>query len=390
VIGVVVLALYTGVVAIENLIEHRGLNRSACLFAVTLASAVATMANPYGLHAWSHVLGALDNPVTCKEMVDWQPLLWVLANSHGLHSGGIFFALVAAILIVLALAFAMTPRGGDLALAAIAAVMGASAFNVVRNTPLAMITAVAPLARHLHLLANKMRGAVTAAPPAIASESVAVAAESGAVASTPAALATASAAVAAESGGVAFESIAAPGAVASESIAAAPGNFNRVGQAVIIAAALMLTLGRGGLLTPQIPAAMDYPAGAIAFMRSHQLHGNLLVRFEWGQYVIFHLAPSSRVFVDGRVDLVYPPGVIEEYLAFFAGEPGGARLLDDYPHDYVLMPTGFPADLTVSARTDWRPIYRDPVAVLFARADSAAAHLPGVPFKATAPPSNFP
>jgi hypothetical protein len=112
---------------------------------------------------------------------------------------------------------------------------------------------------------------------------------------------------------------------------------------------------------------MDYPAGAIAFMRSHQLHGNLLARFEWGQYVIFHLAPSSRIFVDGRVDLVYPPSVIDEYLDFFGGAPGDVRLLDRYPHDYVLMPTGSPADLTVSARTDWRPIYRDPVAVLFVR-----------------------
>jgi hypothetical protein len=344
VIGVAVLALYSGVVAIESLLGRRGYTRSAHLFAVTLASAVATLANPYGLHAWSHVLGALNNPVTRKEMVDWQPLIQVLANSHGLHSGGIFFALVAAILTVLALAFVMTPRGGDLALVAIAAVMGAAAFNVVRNMPLAMIAAVAPLARHLHLLGNKIRGAV----------------------------------------------VSASAAAAPESAADAPNHFNRVGQAVIIAAALILTLGKGALLSALIPAAMDYPAGAIAFMRSHQLRGNLLARFEWGQYVIFHLSPSSRIFVDGRVDLVYPPSAIGEYLAFFAREPGGARLLDSYPHDYVLMPAGSPADLTVSARTDWRPIYRDPVAVLFARANSPAAHLPGVPFKATAPPSNFP
>jgi hypothetical protein len=54
------------------------------------------------------------------------------------------------------------------------------------------------------------------------------------------------------------------------------------------------------------------------------------------------------------------------------------------------MPPGSPPDLTLSARTDWRLIYRDPVAVLFARANSPAAHLPGVPFNSIAPPSNFP
>ncbi len=337
VVGVVVLVLYTGVVAIENLIGRRGFHRSARLSAVTVASAVATLVNPYGLGAWSHVLGALNNPVTRKVMVDWQPLIVVLANLRGLHSGAIFFALVVAILMVLALAFMLTPRGGDLALVAIAAVMGAAAFNVVRNMPLAVIAAVAPLARHLHLLGKKMHGVI-----------------------------------------------------APESATVAPNHFNSVGQTVVIAAALMLTLGNGGLLSSRIPAAMDYPAGGNAVIRSQKLRGNLLARFEWGQYVIFHMPPSSRIFVDGRVDLVYPPKVIDEYLDFFAGEPGGARLLDSYPHDYVLMPTGSPADITISARADWRPIYRDPVAVLFAHANSPAAHLLGIPFIATAPPSNFP
>ena len=159
---------------------------------------------------------------------------------------------------------------------------------------------------------------------------------------------------------------------------------------MLIAAALVLIMGNGGLFSPRIPAAMDYPAGAIAFMRSHQLHGNVLARFEWGQYVIFHLGPPSRIFVDGRIDLVYPPEVIDEYLDFFAGRPHGARILDDYPHDYVLMPSGSPADATMRSRTDWRPIYRDGVAALFARANSPAAHLPGVPIIANAPPSDFP
>ena len=351
VIGVAVLALYATIVSAEDLIGRRGFRRGTRLFGVTLAGAVATLANPYGVYAWSHVLGALNDPLTRKAMVDWQPLIVVLANSHGLHSGVIFFALVVAILVVLALAVIITARGGDLPLIAIAALMGAAAFDVVRNMPLAVIAAVAPLARHLHLIGIKMRAA-SAPASAIA--------EPGPAAVTPAPAAT------------------------------EPGHFNRAGQIVIVAGALVLTLGKGGLLSPRLPAAMNYPVGAIAFMRSHQLGGNLLARFEWGQYAIFHLTPSSRIFVDGRVDLVYPPQVIDQYVDFFAGAPGGARLLDRYPHDYVLMPSGSPADRTVSARPDWRLIYRDPVAVLFARAGAPAARLPGVPFKAAAPTSDFP
>ena len=337
ILGVVTLAIYTGVTTIADIVGGRGFQRAARLLVVTVVSALATLVNPYGFGAWTRVLSALHNPVTRKEMVDWQPLIAVIANSHGLHSGVIFFLLVVGIMTLLAIAFVITPHGGDLALVAIATAMGAAAFDVVRNMPLAVIAAVAPLARHLHLIVKKLRRADTPEPAT-----------------------------------------------------AVPDHFNGLGQAVLIAAALILTLGNGGLFLPRIPAAMDYPVGAIAFMRSHQLRGNVLARFEWGQYVIFHLAPSSRIFVDGRIDLVYPPKVIDEYLDFFAGQPRGARILDDYPHDYVLMPPGLPADATMMARTDWRPIYRDGVAVLFARANSAAAHLPGVPIVATAPPSNFP
>jgi hypothetical protein len=215
--------------------------------------------------------------------------------------------------------------------------MGVAAFDVVRNMPLAVIASAAPLARHLHLIGQKFR---TADREKITD--------------------------------------------------AGPHHFNRLGQAVLTAAALALIIGKGGLFSPRIPAAMDYPAGAIAYMRSHRLSGNVLARFEWGQYVLFHLGLPSRIFVDGRIDLVYPPAVIAEYLDFFAGRAHGARILDDYPHDYVLMPSGLPADVTMRSRTDWRPIYRDGVAALYARAGSVAAHSPDTPFIAKAPPSDFP
>jgi hypothetical protein len=363
VIGVAVLAIYTGVVIVEEIVARDGFQRSVRLSIVTVAGAAATLANPYGWQAWVHVVGALNDPVTRKEMVDWQPLMQVvLANLHSLHSGVIFFSLVVVIMVGLALVFVITPRGGDLALIAVAAAMSAAAFNVLRNMPLAVIAAAAPLARHLHLLGEKIRRFANPSPSPTATST----------APTPATI-----------------TAAAPVAPAT-AVSRATTHFNYAGQALFIAAALILTFGRGGLLSPQIPAAMDFPAGAIAFMQTHRLRGNVLARFEWGQYVLFHMASSSRVFVDGRVDLVYPTRVIHQYIDFFGGAPGGARILDSYPNDYVLMPAGSPADRTVSVRPDWKLIYRDPVAALFARTNSPAAHLPGVPVKGTAPPSAFP
>ncbi len=336
VIGIGSLALFAGVTAVASIAGGNGIRSAARVLGITVVCAAATLVNPYGLGAWTHVLSALHNPVTRKEMVDWQPLISVIANSHGPHSGIFFFLLAVGIMLLSPIAFVVTPRGGDLALVAIAIAMGAGAFDVVRNIPLAVIAAVAPLTRHLHLIAMKL-SEYDSAVPNINS-----------------------------------------------------GRLSWRGQAVLIAASMVLLVENRGLMSPRIPAAMDYPVGAIAFMRTHQLQGNVLARFEWGQYVIFQLGPPSRIFVDGRVDLVYPLDVIEEYLDFFAGRPHGARILEDYRNDYVLMPSGSPADATMKSRSDWRPIYRDSVAALFAPANSTAAQLPGVPIIASAPASDFP
>jgi hypothetical protein len=48
------------------------------------------------------------------------------------------------------------------------------------------------------------------------------------------------------------------------------------------------------------------PVGAVRFMKSHGLHGNVLATFDWGEYLIWHLEPGSKIFVDGRYGTVYP------------------------------------------------------------------------------------
>jgi hypothetical protein len=66
-------------------------------------------------------------------------------------------------------------------------------------------------------------------------------------------------------------------------------------------------------------------------------------------------------------------------------------VLKAYPHDFVLDKTGAPSIRLVAAQPGWRLIYEDPVASLFARSDSPATRIPGVPVvRKTAPPSFFP
>lgn len=125
-------------------------------------------------------------------------------------------------------------------------------------------------------------------------------------------------------------------------------------------------------------------------MNHHALAGNVLPDYAWGEYVIWHGGPRTKVFIDSRYDLGYPPRVISDFLELDKGKLGAAHTLAAYPTDFVLVKTGWPAARMMDSQPDWRLIYSDNVARLYAPANSPAARLDGVPFNAVAGPAWFP
>jgi hypothetical protein len=107
--------------------------------------------------------------------------------------------------------------------------------------------------------------------------------------------------------------------------------------------------------------------------------------FNWGEYLIWHLTPASKVFIDGRYDTVYSITEINDYLLFYFDRPGGSRVLAAYPHDFVLIPPRSAAFRLMINATGWTLVYKDENSVLFARAGSPAANIPGVPVTGAKP-----
>jgi hypothetical protein len=159
---------------------------------------------------------------------------------------------------------------------------------------------------------------------------------------------------------------------------------------VLVGAIAFLMALSTGLFSGRLSGGHPQPHGAVEFMQARGLRGNVLGDFAWGEYLIFHLAPESRVFVDSRYDMVYPQGVLADYLDFFFVRPRAAAVLDAYPHDFVLIPPTAAARALMERRADWKLIYSDPSALLFARAGSAAAQLKGIPVQAQTGPNLFP
>ncbi len=339
IMGLAALGAFTAVVFVQDLAARRPMRRAMWLCAITAASTMATLATPYGVGTWQAVIHALANPHTRTTILDWlslpQSLLFHWRQSQ--VAGVAVKILAIAMFVALGVTFIQTPRGGDIALIAIAALMIAAAFLAVRNLPLAVIATVTPLARHTALALAARR-----------------------------------------------ERLGLPMAHAKDR----SPTINQLMVAVAAFELLILT----GLFSKKMAASDPYPVGAISYMKQHHLSGNILADFQWGEYVIWHMPPASKVFIDGRYDTAYPPKVIDDYLPFTNGEVAGKKLLANYPHDFVLVgPKNDPAYKLVIAQSGWKQIYRDDSCVLFARDTSAAAKLAPITVSVKdTPPNSFP
>lgn len=135
-------------------------------------------------------------------------------------------------------------------------------------------------------------------------------------------------------------------------------------------AALLLFLAARNLGCIEIVPPPDYPAGAAALLRETGVRGDMLVHFDWGEYVIYQLGPGVRVSLDGRRETVYSAEVYREQLDFIAGRGRWDAALERGKPELALVSRGFPVFGLMSARADWVLAYEDAVSGLFVRRGS--------------------
>ena len=78
-------------------------------------------------------------------------------------------------------------------------------------------------------------------------------------------------------------------------------------------------------------SALYYPTGAVAYIQEHGLGGKILTDFDWGEYLIWTLAPRCQISLDGRYETVYPSTVSQAYFDFINARPQWRQFLAKYP-----------------------------------------------------------
>lgn len=110
-----------------------------------------------------------------------------------------------------------------------------------------------------------------------------------------------------------------------------------------------------------------YPIHTVRLLDASGTGGNLAVFFNWGEYVIWHLAPEYRVSMDGRRETVYPDSIYQEHLNFVFGTRDWDAVLDERPTDVALVEWRGPAYNLLTLKPGWELVTRDSVAGLFTR-----------------------
>lgn len=122
----------------------------------------------------------------------------------------------------------------------------------------------------------------------------------------------------------------------------------------------------------EVPAA-KFPVEAVRVLKASGVKGNLINRFNWGEYILWHLGPGVQVAIDGRRETVYTKPLYEKYLRFQEGKSGWDWMLREHRTDMALVETELVSASLFRRMPDWQEVYRDEMASIFARRGSPAA-----------------
>ena len=285
----------------------RGKMLANLLFAVG-----ATALNPYGFGLWGKVLEMLSGPTLSRYLVEWRPF-W--ASGVGLYRGIILF--FAALL---AVAFVGDDERRENSSEWLLAAAGlAASVMSVRHLLLLSILAVPALAIGF----EKLRRRSTPSTP------------------NAAVLNVFGTAIVVLFAGLAF--------------------------AIFYEVPVHEGVPLGALVYGEKePGWLVYPKGAADFLNARGFAGKVWSDASVGGYLVWHLKPECRTFLDGRTDL-YPVDVLTDYAAVMAAAPGWESIVARRAPDLLLLPIGVPLAAAVQASGAWRAVYRDPDYVAFER-----------------------
>ncbi len=141
---------------------------------------------------------------------------------------------------------------------------------------------------------------------------------------------------------------------------------------------------------PRVPDSgekINYPVGAVRYLRAAHFEGNLVTRFNEGAYVIWKLYPDVKVSMDSRYDVAYPESLVYVSERAFSNEHDWRAFVTRYHGDGMIISRSLPLERELTGSGAWPRVYRDRNFSVFARSALALpiVDIPDRSFSGTLP-----
>jgi hypothetical protein len=110
-----------------------------------------------------------------------------------------------------------------------------------------------------------------------------------------------------------------------------------------------------------------FPVGAADFLAARGIRSRVFNPDYWGGYLIYRLGPGYKVFMDDRHDFYGEP-FVRDYIEVKDIQPGWQEVLEKQRVNWVLVPPDWPLANALKELPQWRVLFDDHRAILFARA----------------------
>jgi hypothetical protein len=142
---------------------------------------------------------------------------------------------------------------------------------------------------------------------------------------------------------------------------------------IAISGVIALTISAlaiGNFFSPKYVLDQTIPQTAVGILKKIGAKGNMIVDFDWGSFVFWHLTPDVKVSFDSRREFAYSEPASLANTVFFSGFGPWNYLLSHYKIDMVLVHTSSPAYSLMKTLPNWRDCFQDSDSALFFPTDS--------------------
>jgi hypothetical protein len=118
-----------------------------------------------------------------------------------------------------------------------------------------------------------------------------------------------------------------------------------------------------------------YPVYAVHFLKENRIKGDILLPFEWGEYVLWKLYPDCKVSIDGRFRTAYPEEVLDDHFGAIKDESRWKALLDKYPTDIILARRSPFFRQLMSRGDEWVYVYSNRNSIVFIKNEDSQKNI---------------